>query len=166
MSNFYDDSKFGVITRKWFGQTPKHGGESANGYTFGTTDATVISHLARHYPKGPIAIQKIGAQVLATIGGGSAAFDVIPTYLTKNGSRVSTFTFNISDAGAAYSVASVEPTAEQVIDAGSYYGFETATPQSDSGTDYNTATVTGTVAFFVDWRPVWIESNKWDTTPN
>lgn len=166
MSNFYDDGKFGVISRKWFGQTKKHGGESATGYTFATTDATVISHLARHYPKGPIAIQKVGAQVLATVGGGGTVFDKIPVYLTKNGTRSTTYTFDIEDADAPYSIASVEPTAELVIDAGSYYGFETATPQSDNGTAGNTATVTGTVAFFVDWRPVWIENNKWDTSPN
>ena len=41
MSNFYDDSKFGMVNRKWFGLTKKHGGDCAAGYTFGTTDAKV-----------------------------------------------------------------------------------------------------------------------------
>lgn len=163
MSNFYDDSKFGVITRRWFGLTEKVGGEASSGYTFGTTDATVIEHLARHYPRGPIAIQKAGAFVLATVGGGGTVFDKIPGYVTKNGVRVSDLNFDISDGAAQFSNASVEPTADTRIDSGSYLGFETATPQSDNGTAGNTATVTGTVAFFVDYKPVFDLDGAWDS---
>lgn len=163
MTNFYDDSKFGVIERKWFGLTKKHGGDVAAGYTFGTTDATVITHLARHYPRGPIAIQKAGAYTLATVGGGGTLFDKLPVHVTKNGVRVSALTFDVRDAAAPFSIASVKPSAETVIDAGSYIGFQTATPQSDKGTAGNTATVTGSVAFFVDYRRVFDPSGAWDS---
>lgn len=163
MSNFYDDSKFGVIERKWFGLTKKHGGDVASGYTFATTDATVISQVARHYPKGPIAIQKAGSYVLATIGGGGTIFDQIPARISINGTNKSTLEWNIPDAGAPYSIASVVPTAEVVVDAGSYIGIETATPESANGTIGSTATVTGSVAFFIDYRRVWHESGNWDS---
>lgn len=163
MSNFYDDSRFGVVERKWFGLTKKHGGDVASGYTFGTTDATVISQLARHYFKGPIAIQKVGSYVLATIGGGSAAFDQVPARITKNGTNVSSLEWNIPDTGAPYSIASVSPSSEVLVPAGSYIGIETATPESTNGTAYNTATVTGSVAFFVEYRRVWHQAGNWDT---
>lgn len=162
MTNFYDDSKFGVIDRKWFGLTKKHGGETAAGYTFGTTDATSITHVARHYPKGPIRLLKAGAYVLATIGGGGTGFDQIPTRMQVNGANESA-EFNIPTAGAPYTKASITTFTNPVVDAGSYVGFKTGTPESTNGTAKNTATVTGSVAFFFDYRRVWHESGNWDT---
>lgn len=162
MSNFYDDSKFGVIERKWFGLTKKHGGETAAGYTFATTDATSITHVARHYPKGPIRLLKAGAYVLATIGGGGTGFDQIPTRMQVNGANEST-EFNIANAAAPYAIASITSFTNPVVDAGSYVGFKTGTPESTNGTAKNTATVTGSVAFFLDYRRVWHESGNWNT---
>lgn len=162
MPNFYDDSKFGVIERKWFGLTKKHGGETAAGYTLGTTDATVIEHLARHYPKGPIELVKAGAFVLATVGGGGTVFDRVPVRLTVNGANESSV-FYVADAAAPYSIASTDTFTQARVDAGSYVGFETGTPQSDNGTAGNTATVTGTLAFFMDYRRVFDADGKWDT---
>lgn len=162
MSNFYDDSKFGVIERRWFGLTKKHGGETAAGYTFGTTDATVIEHLARHYPKGPIHLEKAGAFVLATIGGGGTVFDQIPTRLRVNGADESA-EFTIDDEAAPFSSASTTTFTNATVDAGSYIGFKTGTPESTNGTAGNTATVTGTVAFFVDYRRLYTPDGNWDT---
>jgi hypothetical protein len=65
--NTYDDAKYGIIERKWFGLTKKLGGETAAGFTLGTTDATAVSHLARWYPKGPILLVKAGSFTLATL---------------------------------------------------------------------------------------------------
>src|SRR3990167_6113783 len=87
MSNFYEDSKFGVITRKWFGLTKKLGGDVAAGYTLATTDATVISHLARWYPRGPIKILKMGSFVLATLV--NASVDRVPVRLLTRGASAS-----------------------------------------------------------------------------
>jgi len=161
MSNFYDDSKFGVIQRKWFGLTKKMGGDAASGYTFATTDATTIDHLARWYPRGPVKMVKAGHMVLATIGGGSAAFDQVPARILVNGANESA-DWNVPDTGAPYSIASTTTFTDAEVDAGSYVGVRTATPESTNGTAYNTATVTGTVAFFVDYKPAYHES-KWDT---
>src|SRR3990167_1329254 len=69
MSNFYSDPKFGVITRNWFGLTKKWGGETAAGFTLGTTDATAVAHIAKVYLKGPYKIIKAGSFNLATLNG-------------------------------------------------------------------------------------------------
>jgi len=160
MSNTYDDAKYGVIHRKWFGLTKKMGGDVAAGYTFGTTDATTIDHLSRWYPKGPIKMVKAGHMVLATIGGGGTAMDVVPARIMVDGANESA-DWNIPDAGAPYSIASTVTFTNATVDAGSYIGVRTGTPQSAAGTAANTATVTGTAAFFVDYHPVY--SSKWDT---
>jgi len=113
MGGSYDDAKYGVINRKWFGLTKKHGGDAADGYTFATTDATVIEHVARWYPKGPIDIVKFGAKVLASITAGSQDYtDRIPAKLKTRGASASvagTFSFDI-DGGtiAPHTFASVE----------------------------------------------------------
>ena len=162
MSNFYDDSKFGVIERYWTGLTSKHGGADDVGFGLGTTDATTIDHLARYYPKGPIRMLKAGHFVLATIGGGGTDMDVIPARILVDGANESG-DWNIPDAGAPFSIASTVTFTDAVVDAGSYIGVRTGTPQSTNATAANTATVTGTVAFFVDYRRVWVETGKWDT---
>ncbi len=161
MSNFYDDAKFGVITRKWFGLTSKHGGADDVGYTFATTDATAIDHVARHYFRGPIKLVKSGTFVLATIGGGGTVFSRIPVRLEVNGVTESA-EFYASDANAPYAISSTVTFTQAEVDAGSYVGWKTGTPESTKGTIGTTATVTGTVAFFIDYKPAWHES-KWDT---
>lgn len=160
--NSYDDAKFGVITRKFFGLTKKHGGDCASGYTFGTTDATAITHLARFYPKGPIKLRKFGYYTLATVGGGGTVMDIIPARLRVDGSNESS-AVNILDAAAPYSIGSTTTFTNPIVDAGSYLGVKTATPQSTNGTAGNTATTTGTVAFFVDYTPEYSTDGKWDT---
>ena len=159
---FYSDSNYGAIRRKWFGLTKKFGGDCASGYTLGTTDATTIDHLSRWYPKGPIRMLKAGHITLATIAGGSAAFDRVPARIRVNGSTESG-TFYVDDGAAPYAIGAAGSTVtftDPVVDAGSYIGIRTGTPESDSGSEYNTATVTGTVAFFIDWKPEWADG-KW-----
>jgi len=147
----YDKGKYGVIRSKWFGLTKKHGGDVAAGYTFGTTDATRIDHLDRWYPRGPIRMLKAGHYVLATVGGGGTAFDQVPARVLVNGSVETTADWNISDAAAPYAKGSAVSFTNDIVDAGSYIGFSTGTPESTNGTAANTATVTGTVAFFLDY---------------
>lgn len=160
--SFYSDSQFGVIQRKWFGLTKKFGGDCADGYTFATTDATTIDHLSRWYPKGPIRLVKAGHITLATVGGGGTAFDRVPARILVNGSTESG-TFYVDDGGAPYAVGAAGSTVtftNAVVDAGSYIGVRTGTPESDAGTESNTATVTGSVAFFIDFKSEWAEG-KW-----
>lgn len=159
MSNFYDDSKFGVITRKWFGLTKKLGGDVAAGYTLATTDATTISQLARWYPKGPIKFVKFGSFVLATLV--NASVDRVPVRLLTRGASASV-------GGVAYSAKTLFSFGSTVTftvnkcKAGEYISIRTGTPQTDKGTAANTATTTGTLAFFLDYVPTYNEDGKWD----
>lgn len=165
--NFYDDSKFGVVNRTWFGLTKKHGGESSAGCTFGTTDATVQTHVTRWYPMGPMDVKKFGAKVLATIAAGSQDYtDQIIAKLTGRGASASvmaTFSFDI-DGGtiAPHTFASIESMTVSQVKAGEYVSIKTGTPQTDNGSAANTATTTGTVAFFIDWAPTFDVSGRWD----
>jgi hypothetical protein len=156
----YADGKYGVIERKWFGLTKKFGGDCADGYTFGTTDATTIDHLSRWYPKGPIRLLKAGHIVLATIAVGATAGDDIPARLRVNGANESG-DWDIDDGAAPYAIASTVTFTNPIIDAGSYIGIRTGTAVSGDGTESNTATSTGTVAFFIDYVREYHQT-KWD----
>jgi hypothetical protein len=159
MSNMYDDAKFGVIHRRWFGLSKKHGGDRSNARAasgqgcFGTTDATSKTHLARWYPRGPIRVLKAGSFVQATIT--NASNDLIPARLTVRGGSASTgCSWNIkstSTAVAPYTIASTTSFTVRRVKAGEYLSIKTGTPRTDKGTAANTATTTGTVAFFIDY---------------
>jgi len=162
MANSYDDAKYNVIRRKWFGLTKKCGGETAAGFTFGTTDATVQTHVTRWYPRGPIKMLKAGCLRLATLT--SASVDlIVAKFLTRGGSASVGCTFNVkstSTAVAPYTIASTETFTVDQVKAGEYITIKTGTPKTDKGTAANTATALGTVAFFLDWVPTY--SAKWD----
>lgn len=152
----YDDGKYGVINRKWFGLAKKYGGDAADGYTFGTTDATSQTHVARWYPKGPISVQKVGYMALASIIAGSQdTTDRIPLrFTTRGGSASVCATLSIDiDGGtiAPYAVGSNESPTVRQCKAGEYMSVKTGTPQTAGGTAANTATTLGTAAFFIDW---------------
>lgn len=159
MPNFYDDSKFGVINRKWFGLTKKLGGDAASGYTLATTDATHISQLARWYPRGPIKMKKFGAFVLATLV--NASVDRVPHRLMTRGASASVGAVAYS-AKTLFSFGSTVTFTVSQVKAGEYISIITGTPQTDKGTAANTATTTGTVAFFLDYVPTYDSGGKWD----
>lgn len=158
----YDDAAFGVVERKWFGLTKKCGGDAAAGFTFGTTDATRIDQVTRFYPKGPIKLKKFGAIVLATLAGGGTGMDQVPARLRVNGSTETTADLDITVAKGQYGVASMTTFTNATIDAGSYIGIRTGTPETGDGTIANTATTTGTVSFFVDYVRMYSVDGKWD----
>lgn len=140
-TNFYDDSKFGVIERKTFGLTVKHGGETATGITFNETEATKVT---RWYPRGPITVKKFGVVTLATLGKGEEAIS-----LYKSGStRIASVT--ASTTSAPYTVASTTTVSSANVAAGSYINILASTNVCS----------TGTVAVFVDFVRKY--STKWD----
>jgi hypothetical protein len=162
----YDDGKFGVVERVWFGLNAKSGGSGANPYTFGTTDATTIDQVQRHYFRGPVKLKKFGYMVLATVGGGGTAMDVVPARLMVSGSNESS-DINIADAAAPWTIASTTTFTNDLVPNGSYIHTRTGTPQSAKGTAANTATTTGSVAFFVDYVRQYRDatggaSSEWD----
>ncbi len=160
MSNSYDDSKFGVINRKFFGLTAKWGGDVAAGYTFGTTDATVRTPLARWYPRGPIKMLKAGTFILATVA--NASVDRIPVRVLTRGASASLGVLFYNAKGNQAVIASSTTFTVPQVKAGEYITIKTGTPQTDKGTAANTATTTGTVAFFVDYVPRFDATGKWD----
>lgn len=162
MAEFYDDAKFGVITRHWFGLTVKWGGAQANGgsYTLGTTDATVRTQVAKWYPKGPIRMVKAGSFVLATLV--NASVDRVPVRIkTRGGSASVGCVFYTTKTLNAF--ASTTTFTVRQCKAGEYLTVVTGTPQTDKGTAANTATTTGTLAFYVDYVPTWDSSGKHDS---
>jgi hypothetical protein len=165
MPNFYDDSKFGVIQRQWFGLTTKWGGavvNTGNLYTFGTTDATARAQLARWYPRGPIRMVKAGTFNLATVA--NASVDRIPVRLLTRGASASLGALFYNAKGNQAVIASTTTFTVKQVKAGEYLTIRTGTPQTDKGTAANTATTTGTVAFFVDYVPTYDPTGKWDVT--
>jgi hypothetical protein len=160
----YDDAKYGVIERKWFGLTKKHGGDAASGFTFGTTDATSITHVTRFYPKGPIQIVKAGIYRLATFT--QASSDLVPVrFYTRGGSASLACTVNAkatSTAVAPFTIASnITPTYPK-IKAAEYLVIKSGTPKTDKGTAANTATLAGSCAFFIDYKRLYDTGGAWD----
>ena len=160
----YSDDKFGVVERHWFGLTKKYGGQAASGFTFGTTDATSVNQVTRFYPKGPIRMQKFGYIVLGTVSGGGTGMDQIPLRLRVNGSNESS-EINIPTAAVNYAIGSTTTFTNEVVDAGSYIDIITGTPETAKGTATNTATSSGTVAFFLDYTREY-DQTKWDPPNN
>ena len=150
MGNSYDDAKYGVIERKWFGLTKKWGGETAAGYTLGTTDATAIAHLAQWYPQGPILLVKAGSFTMATLNG--SGVDRIDARVKVRGASASLAASWNAFASAAKSFASDITMAAARVKVGEYVSIRTGTPETDKGTAKNTSTTTGTLAFFVDYK--------------
>lgn len=164
MSNFYSDSKFGVIQRKWFGLTKKYGGDVAAGYTFGTAHGTSIAHLARWYPRGPVKLTKAGSLVLATLT--NASSDLHTARIRTRGASASAgcnwYIKSTSTAIAPNVFASTTSFTVSQVKAGEYIALMTATPTTDKATRVQ-ATTTGTVAFFVDYVSTFDSSGKWDS---
>lgn len=159
MSGKYDDGQYGVITRKWFGLTKKMGGDAATGYTLGTTDATAIAHVARWYPRGPIKVLKAGSFTLATLNG--SGVDRIDARVKVRGASASLAASWDAFSSAQFTFASDISMSAVQVKAGEYLSIRTGTPETDNGTAKNTSTTTGTLAFFVDYVPMF-DATKWN----
>jgi hypothetical protein len=173
-SNFYDDAKFGVIERTWFGLPRKYGGHCASGFTIGT--GTTEAVVARWYPKGPIDIVKTGAFVVATLASaanatGSVTRQRLPIEFYKGDGGTTRNTLMASthlimgDGGrtARFGFASDESPASSEVEAGGYISIYLATANSDNGTvegAIGTVLRTGTFAVFIDWVRKY--GSQWD----
>lgn len=172
MGGFYDDARFGVIQRQWFGLSKKWGGDRPNARNasgqgcFGTTDATTKTHIAKWYPRGPIRLVKAGVMTLASVT--NASVDRVPVRMMTRGASASLgCLFYISAVPTVQAeISSTTTFTARDIRAGEYLAIKTGTPQTDKGTAANTATTLGTVAFFVDYVRTWDSSGKWDVPVN
>lgn len=142
-SNNYDDAKYGVIERHWFGLPKTWGGGAAAGLTFNESEATPIK---RFYPKGPIVVEKLGVVALATLGKGEQAFNLKIDGSTTMKSVV------CSSASAPGAIASI--AVNDSLTAGSYLSLVAST----------NACSTGTCAVFIDFRRKYETTGKWDQT--
>jgi len=134
----YDDAKFGVVQRHWFGLTKKAGGQgAADGFEL-SADAT---HVTRFYPKGPMYITKFGVMHLATQGGTEVTVN-----LKRNSSTLATVIASTDSAPWAIASKAVNKN----VDAGSYLVI------TSEGT-----VATGSVACFIEWHPKFHVS-KWN----
>jgi hypothetical protein len=167
MSNMYDDAKYGVIRRTWFGLTPKVGGAQAAGITLGTTSTmTPITTPTRWYPdRGPVKFVKVGYRTLATISNASSSARPL-RMLTRgaSGSQACLLRPN-SCTQAAFSVASTTTFTVAQCKSGEYVKFQWGTSQTIKGGvaagTMKKNTTLGTVAIFVDWVPMF--GPQWDT---
>jgi len=176
----YDDGKFGMIQRRWFGRPLTKGGEAATGIAI-SGSATTKTILKGYAPKGPIVVEKVGIQVIATLASaanatGSVDRQRVPiefykgTSSTPRQTMVGSCHAILGDTGrtALFGVASCEGSdlASQEVEAGKLISIFMATANSDNGTAagaVGTVVRTGTLAYFMDYRPKF-DSTKWDAT--
>lgn len=177
----YEHGKYGMIERKWFGRPLTKGGDAAAGIVIagsGTTSTKVKLFL----PKGPINVEKVGVQVVATLASaanatGSVNNQRMPirfykgTPSTPRQTLLGSVHVVMGDGGrtALWGIASLTGTnlASQEVEAGKYITIYQATANSDNGTVnavIATHIRTGTLAYFMDYRPKDNLGGKWDGT--
>jgi hypothetical protein len=174
-TSFYDDGKYGVISRKWFGLTTKLGGDVQTTGLYTIASATAITHLARWYPKGPINIIKCGLRVLATLSTGATAnqTEILPVRFYKSSAAgasmntlIDSFSCYVGDHTSnpgQYGIASGgKALSSPEVEAGRYITIRTGTTTTAGGTESTVGTVDGTVAFFIDWVPRFDMGGAWD----
>lgn len=154
--SFYDEGKYGVITRKWFGLSTTYGGDAAvaASYAFGTHTATMLTHLARWYPRGPIKILKAGWMVTEAVTNASGGVRPV-RFLTRGASASALCTITpASCTQAQYSFSSTTTFTVNQCKAGEYLTIKSGTARTLSSTATAVrATTAGAVAFFVDYKP-------------
>lgn len=163
----YSDDKYSSIQRQWFALSTDAGGDAAAGHTFGTTDATKISHVTRFYPKAPIKVVKFGGLVTTLMKNGSA--DVVTCRLVGRGGSASAMgNFNIlglsaeATVSSQWDLASTVTITAPVVKVGEYISINSATAVTDNATAANTATMAGEVAFFIDYVRQFDNTSEWD----
>lgn len=177
---FYEDGKFGVIERKWFGRPLTRGGDAAAGIAIAGS-ATTKTVVKLYPPKGPIDIEKIGVQVIATLASaanatGSVKRQRLPiefykgTTSTPRQTLLGSVNVVMGDGGrtSLWGIASLAGSslASREVEAGKFITIYLATANSDNGTAagaIGTVVRTGTLAYFMDFTPKY-DNSKWRNT--
>lgn len=169
--SFYDEGKFGVITRTWFGLTNKMGGQgTALAPLSGSATTEII--VTRWYPRGPITVKKVGYLCVATASAaanatGASDRALIPIEFYKSSAAGVTRTTLIASDSIKihpttvtycplWTLGSKETMASAEVEAGRFVTIFAATALSNAGTAAEargTTLVSGSFAFFVDWVP-------------
>ena len=175
---FYEDSKYAVIRRKWFGRPLTRGGDAAAGIAL-TASGTTKTVITQYLPKGPINVEKVGVQVIATLSSadnstGSVKRQVQPvkfykgTTSTPRQTLIGNVSVTLGDGSrtALWAIASQggSSLSSQEVEAGKKITVFLATPTSDNGTAAGaTGTVFGggTLSYFIDYSPKFDQS-KWE----
>lgn len=168
MSNAYDDAKYGVLRRTWFGLMKAWGGSGIAEDAFTFSSATKLTHVKGWYPPGPIKIKKVGYLVMCTMVGaatnkGRRRF----RFYTRGASASVIGATSPATAGtvAARTIASITTLTVDHCKAGEYISIDSASARTVCTTwALSTAgrgTVNGTLAFFIDWYPKY--HTNWDT---
>jgi 3-oxoacyl-ACP reductase-like protein len=166
----YSDNKYDALKRQWFALSTDAGGDAAAGHTFGTTDATKLTHVTRWYPPGPIKVSKFGGMVTTSTGLKNGSADVVTCRLVGRGGSASAMgSINMLGLGSEatvsdqFDIASDITITAAVVKKGEYVSINSGTPSTDDGTAANTATLAGEVAFFIDYsRQFGAEETEWD----
>lgn len=163
----YDDAKFGVIERKWFGLPKKWGGDAATGFTFGTHDPGTLSHVEKWFPAGAIEIKKVGVFVSSTsnnASGGCKSF----RFLTRGASASVIATIRWSSCTQSEGAISGSKIGSALTvrqcKKGEYITIQSLEPTTNSATATEVkATTSGAAAFFIDYRRKWVaDETGWD----
>jgi hypothetical protein len=154
----YDDERYNVITRTWFGLSVTKGGQGG-AYTF--SSATTLSHVIQWRPRGDIDILKVGYAVMATsVHAATVSAARTTRFLTRGASAsVVALVIPATSTQNQWTIGSTSTLTTSVCRAGEYLTVKTATPRTIRATaaggwgTVKQSTVSGSYAFFVDWKP-------------
>jgi hypothetical protein len=178
MAHFYDDARYGVVERTWFGLRRSLGGDAASVF-MNSGSGTIENVVKRWYPKGPIDVIKMGVMVVATLASSGAnatgllkrAKRPVKFYKSGGGGTAKTtllgslhLTAVTSGRQARYAIASDPTPASSEVEAGRFITITLATPNANDGTAAGVGSIgNGSYAFFIDWvRKFGQETQKWD----
>lgn len=156
----YDSGKYGVKTRSWFGLMKRFGGGQPNS-TGGFSQSSGIdtTFVEQWYPPGPITIKKVGYFIQNSLGGASRARLEIQ-FKTNDGNDSIAILRPTSTTVTSKTFASTTSLTTAYCTTGSYIAIIGATPHTAAQSTMNYNSVTGTLAFFIDWVPR-VDADKW-----
>lgn len=179
--SFYSDQKFGVIQRRWFGRPLTKGGEAAAAVAI-IASGTTKTVMTKFYPKGPIKIEKVGCQVVATLASADNATGSVKRqriqvkfYKGTNSTPRTTLIGSchaICGAGGRTALMGIASQmganlASPEVEAGKCLTIYLASANSDKGTvmtAIGTVAGGGTLAYFIDFRSHFDTTAKWEAT--
>lgn len=161
----YDNAVYGMKFRKWFGLSRGFGGASAavantGGFNVGSG---TVTHIASWYPHQPIKITKFGVMAITALDTHPAmthAGGAVPFYLGRTGFVLGTVATDMIASlhtgalakGAWASQPTMSSPSLAVVNPGSYLVIRAGSVRR-SEASVHASSVSGVVAFFVDYTP-------------